>query len=88
MRTYAFGFLALTAITLAGCSDQAVTTSRQESRCELMVEEVCARAMQALMLDGIREATALSKPPEARMEPFVIPIFLADGRPAAMLTVT
>ncbi len=80
-----FTGLALTAIALAGCSDQAVTASRQQSRCELMVADICSMAMQTRMLEGVMNASDTSKPDEARVEPFVIPLLLPNGRPAAIV---
>src|SRR5271166_4690862 len=77
--------LVLAAIALAGCSDQAVTMTREQPRCELVVSDICSMAMQSQMLEGVVNASDTSKPEEARLEPFVFPLLLPDGRPAAIV---
>lgn len=42
-------------------------------------------AMQSRMLDGVLNGSDTSKPDEARLEAFVIPLLLPDRRPAAMI---
>src|SRR5208282_4007385 len=42
-------------------------------------------AMQSRMLEGVMNASDASKPDEARVEPFVIPLLLPNGRPAAIV---
>jgi hypothetical protein len=85
MSKIGFTGLALAAIALAGCSDQTVTASREQPRCELMVADVCSRAMQSRMLEGGMNASDTSKPDEARVVPFVIPLLFPNGRPAAVV---
>jgi hypothetical protein len=85
MSKIGFTGLALAAIALAGCSDQTVTASREQPRCELMVADVCSRAMQSRMLEGVMNAGDTSKPDEARLEAFVFPLVLPDKRPAAIV---
>lgn len=77
--------LMLAAIALAGCSDQSVTAGREPSRCELMATDICSMAMQTRMLKGVVNASDTSKPEEARVLPFVIPLLLPNGRPAAVV---
>jgi len=85
MSKIRFTSLALAAIALSGCSDQIVTASREQPRCELMVADICSMAMQSRMLEGVMNASDSSKPDEARVEPFVIPLLLPNGRPAAIV---
>ncbi len=42
-------------------------------------------AMQTRMLEGVVNASDTSKPDEAHLEAFVIPLLLANGRPAAIV---
>lgn len=85
MSKIGFTSLALAAIALAGCSDQTVTASREQSACELMVADICSTAMQSRMLKGVKNASDTSKPDEARVEPFVIQLLLPNRRPAAIV---
>jgi hypothetical protein len=85
MSKIGFTGLALAAIALAGCSDQTVTASREQPRCELMVADVCSRAMQSRMLEGGMNASDTSKPDEFLLEAFVVPISLPDRLPAAIV---
>ena len=80
-----FTGLALAAIALAGCSDQAVTMTREQPRCELVVSDICSMAMQSQMLEAVMNASDTSKPAEARVEPLVVPLLLPNGRPAAVV---
>jgi hypothetical protein len=84
MSKIGFTSLALAAIALAGCSDQTVTASREQPRCELMVVDICSMAMQSRMLEGMVNASNTSKP-DTRLEAFVIPLLLSNGRPAAIV---
>ena len=76
-----FTGLALAAIALAGCSDQTLTASREQPRCELMVSDICSMAMQTRMLEGVVNASDTSKPDEAHLEAFVIPLLLRKRTP-------
>jgi hypothetical protein len=80
-----FTSLALAAIALAGCTDQTVTASREQSGCELVATEICSMAMQTRMLEGPVNASDTSKPDAARLEAVVIPLLLPGGRPAAIV---
>ncbi len=85
MSKISFTSLALAAIALAGCSDRSITASREQPRCELMVADICSMAMQSRMLGGVVNASDSSKPDEARLEAFVMPLLLPDKRPAAIV---
>jgi hypothetical protein len=85
MSKIGFTSLALAAIALAGCFDSAVSASREQSRCELRVADICTMAMQTRILEGVASASDTSKPDEARLEPFVIPLLFPNGRPAAIV---
>jgi len=85
MSKISFIGLVLAAIALAGCSDQGVTVSREQPRCKLMVADICSMAMQSRMLEGVMNASDTSKPDEARLEAFVIPLLLPDRQPAAIV---
>ncbi len=85
MSKIRFTSLALTAIALAGCSDQAATMTREQPRCELSVADICSMAMQSRMLEKVVNASNSSKPGEARLEAFVIPLLLPNRRPAAIV---
>ena len=85
MSKIGFTSLAFAAIALAGCSDQAVTITREQRRCELMVADVCSMATPTRMLEGAMNASDTSKPDEARLEAFVIPLLLPSGRQAAIV---
>ena len=77
--------LTLAAIAFAGCTDQTVTASREQSGCELVATDICSIAMQTRMLEGPVNASDTSKPDAARLEPVVIPLLLPSGRPAAIV---
>ena len=85
MSKIRFTCLALGAIALAGCSDQALTMTREQPRCEIIVADVCSMATQSRMLEGVMNASDTSKPDEPRLEAFVIPLLLPGGRPAAIV---
>jgi len=74
MSMNTFGFLALAAITLAGCS-----MSPQQSSCEPMVAQICSSAVGAQLHDGTLTVGYSSRPEEARVVPFVVPVFRQDG---------
>lgn len=85
MSQIRFTCLALGAIALAGCFDQALTKTREQPRCEIIVADVCSMATQSRMLEGVMNASDTSKPDEPRLEAFVIPLLLPGGRPAAIV---
>lgn len=72
------GFLALAAITIAGCS-----TSPQQSSCEPMVAQICSRAAEEQLHDGTLMVGYSSQPEEARVVPLVVPVSRQDGVLAA-----
>ena len=74
MNRNTFGFLALAAIALAGCS-----TSLQQSSCEPMVAQICSSAVEAQLHDGTLTVGYSSRPAEAQVVPFVVPVFRQDG---------
>lgn len=80
--------LILAAIALAGCSDQTVAASREQSGCELMATDICSLAMQKRMLEGVVNSSDTSKPDAARLEAVVIPLLFPSGRPAAIVAAT
>jgi hypothetical protein len=79
MSKNAFGFLAL-AIALAGCSEIAV---RPQPSCDLMTAEVCSGAAEAQLRSGALAVAYTFKPEDARVIPFVVPLFRQDGALAA-----
>jgi hypothetical protein len=78
MSRHTSGFLALAAIVLAGCS-----TSRQQSSCEPMAAQICSSAAEAQLHDGTLMVGYSSRPEEARVVPFVVPVLRKDGALAA-----
>jgi hypothetical protein len=78
MSRNGFGVLALAAIALAGCS-----TSRPQSNCEPLVAQICATAAEAQLRDGTLMVDYSSRPEEAKVVPFVVPVFGKDGALAA-----
>ena len=72
------GFLTLAAIALSGCS-----TSRPQSSCAPMVAQICSRAAEARLHDGTLMVGYSSRPEEAEVVPFVVPVFRQDGGVAA-----
>ena len=85
MSKIRFTSLALAAIAVAGCSDQAMTMTRDQPRCELVAADICSMAMQSQEPVPVMNATDTLKPDEARVEPLVVPLLLPNGRPAAMV---
>jgi len=78
MNRNAFGFLALAAIALCGCS-----TSRPQSSCVPMVAEICARAAEVQLHDGTLMIGYSSRPEETQLVPLVVPVLRQDGALAA-----
>lgn len=74
MSKNTFGFLALAAIVLAGCS-----TGTQQSSCEPIVAQICSSAVEAQLHDGTLTVGYSSRPEGARVVPFVVPVFRQDG---------
>jgi hypothetical protein len=74
MKRNAFGFLALAAIALCGCS-----TSRPQSSCEPLVAQVCASTAEAQLHDGTLMVGYSLRPTEAQVVPFVVPVLRQDG---------
>jgi hypothetical protein len=75
MRTK-LGGLVLAAILLGGCSDLA---NRQETACELNVTEICLDAAEAQLPGAVVAVGNTSRRREARVVPYVVPIFQPDG---------
>ncbi len=73
-------FLALAAIALAGCSEAAV---RPQASCALMTAQICSRAAGAQLTSGALAVSYAFKPEDARVVPFVVPVFRKDGALAA-----
>ena len=78
MSKNVFGFLTLAAIALSGCS-----TSRPQSSCAPMVAQICSGAAEARLHDGTLMVGYSSRPEEAEVIPFVVPVFTPDGVLAA-----
>ena len=72
--------LAFAAIALAGCSE---ASNRPPSSCELMVAQICSSAAEAQLHDGTLMVGYSSQPGDARVVPFVVPVFRPDGVLAA-----
>ena len=80
MNRHTFTALVLAAIASAGCSQVAV---QPRSNCELMTAEIRSRAAQAQMDDGTLAVSHSSRPEDARVVPFVVPVLRPDGVLAA-----
>src|SRR6266481_1685313 len=76
MSNKVFRIFALATIALAGCSGAAI---RSVSSCEPMVAQICSRAAEAQLRDGTLMVGYFSRPEEAQVIPFVVPVFTADG---------
>lgn len=76
MSGKAFRILALATIALAGCSEAA---NRPPSSCEPMVAQICSNAAEAQLRDGTLMVGYSSQAEEARVVPFVVPVFRKDG---------
>ena len=72
--------LALAATALAGCSEAAVLPT---PNCDLMTAQICSRAAEARLEDGTLTVSYSFRPEEARVVPFVVPLFRPDGVLAA-----
>jgi hypothetical protein len=76
MRTKLLRGLVLAAIVLEGCSD---LVNRQEPACELKVTEICLDAAGAQLPGAVVAVGNTSRTREARVVPYVVPIFQPDG---------
>ena len=76
MRRTLFGVVALATVFLQGCSD---LTNRQQAACELKVTEICSDAAEAQLHGAILPVNSTSRPQEAHVVPYVVPIFQPDG---------
>ncbi len=68
------------AITVAGCSEAAI---QLQSRCELMTAQICSRAAESQLRDGALAVSYTFQPENARVVPFVVPVFEKNGTLAA-----
>jgi hypothetical protein len=68
------------AMALAGCSEAAI---QPHSSCDLMTAQICSRAAEAELHDGTLTVSYSFRPEEARVVPFVVPVFRPDGVLAA-----
>jgi hypothetical protein len=80
MSSKPFRILALATIALAGCSEAA---NRRLSSCEPMVAQICSSAAEIQLHDGTMMVGYSSKPEDAQVVPFVVPVFRPDGALAA-----
>jgi hypothetical protein len=76
MQKTLFGVLALATVFLQGCSD---LTNRQEATCELKVTEICSDAAEAQLHGAILPVNSTSRPREAQVVPYIVPVFQPDG---------
>jgi hypothetical protein len=74
MCRYVFRFLALAAIALGGCS-----TSHPQSSCKPLVAQICSSAAESRLHDGTLMVGYSSRPEEAQVVPFVVPLLRQDG---------
>lgn len=76
MSSKPFRILALATIALAGCSEAA---NRPLASCEPIVAQICSNAAETQLHDGTLMVGYSSQPEEARVVPFVVPVFRQDG---------
>jgi hypothetical protein len=76
MSSKLFRILALATIALAGCSDAA---NLPLSSCEPLVAQICSSGVEAQLRDGTLMVDYSSRPEEARVVPFVVPVFRQAG---------
>lgn len=74
------GLVGLAAMTLAGCSEAAV---QPQSSCQLMTTQICSRAAEAQLHDGVLTVDYSFRPKDERVVPFVVPLMRQDGVLAA-----
>ena len=65
---------------LAGCSASA---KQPRASCEVMTEPICSRVAETRLNDGTLTVNYASRPSDARVVPFVVPVFRTDGILAA-----
>jgi hypothetical protein len=70
----------LIALALAGCSESAI---QPQTRCGLMTAQICSGAAEAQMRSGALTVSYTFQPEDARVVPFVVPVFRQDGALAA-----
>ena len=80
MRRNILKLFAIAAIALAGCSETAV---QPQQSYELMTAPICSRAAEAKLHDGTMTVSYSFRPEDARVVPFVVPVFRQDGVLAA-----
>lgn len=76
MNSRAFRIVTLALIALAGCSEVAI---QPVSTCEPMVPQICSSAAEIQLKDGTLVVDYSSRPGEAQVVPFVVPVFREDG---------
>jgi hypothetical protein len=67
-------------IAIAGCS---VSARQPQASCEVMTEPICSRVAETQLQDGTLTVRYASRPNDARVVPFVVPVFRTDGVLAA-----
>lgn len=71
-------YLVFASVALVGCA-----TNRPQPTCEPMVAQICSRAAEAQIQAGTLMVGYSSRPDEAQVVPFVVPVFRQDGVLAA-----
>jgi hypothetical protein len=79
-RRKTLGSLAVVAIALTGCS---ASTGQPQLSCELKTAQICSSAAEAQLHDGTLTVGYSSRPDDAQVVPFVVPVFRQDGVLAA-----
>ena len=80
MSSKTFRILVLATIALGGCSQSA---NRSQSSCEPVVAQICSNAAETKLHDGTLMVGYSSRPEEAQVVPFVVPVLRQDGVLAA-----
>ena len=70
-------------LAVAGLSGCLATGSQPQPGCELMTAQICSRAAETQLQDGALAVSDVSKPEEAHVVPFVVPVIRQDGVLAA-----
>ena len=70
------------AFALAGCSEFA---SQPHSSCELMTAQICSRAAESRVAEGALTVSYEFRPEDARVVPFIVPVYRQDGAVAAVV---
>jgi len=76
MRRKLFGGIVMAALFLEGCS---ALSNRQETACELKVTEICSAAAERQLPGAILAVDNTSRPREAHVVPYVVPVLQPDG---------